>query len=132
MGKGRRDYTWGVLQDSILPGRFQVNFYEWDTSVLVFNHGYNFCLYKVPAGYRLFLVGVTCTASLPGINELSVNNDLGYMHFAYFDLNYVINFGDIGSVTYEAGDTLRCHIKSCDPQAFLAFGAAYGVLEELV
>jgi len=132
MAHGRRDYTWGVLQDSILPGRYSVNWFEAGTADVGTGDFATIIHYLVPSGYRFFLTGVFVTASLPHMNNLLIAKNEITLITKFFNLNYDVNLGSIGSYMFDPGDYLNILVFNNDELDVSFFVQAFGVIELLV
>ena len=132
MAKGRRDYTWGVLQDAILPGRYSVNWFMEDTSVLSGVSTESLIPYTVPAGYKFFLTGVFVTCSSPQINQVAIWKDAAAVIVSYFTLNFHADFASLGSYNYAAGEAFKVAVGNFDAVNATFYVQAFGVLEQLV
>lgn len=132
MAKGRRDYTWGVLQDSILPGRYSANFFQAATKAIFALTADDVFTYTVPEGYRLFLTGVCVSVSNPPINGIYIIKDSTILITLYFALNYIYDFGSFGSITFEEGEILKVRGINYDDIIANFTVVAFGVLEQLV
>jgi len=132
MAKGRRDYTWGVLQDSILPGRYSTNFLELGLASVSPGVGANAITYVVPPGYKLFLTGVFLSTPSPCINSSYVKKNGFIVVTSYFSVSYTFDFGSQGSYVYNEGEELQIQFNNNDNVQQLFYAQVIGVLEELV
>ena len=132
MARGRRDYTWGVLQDAILPGRYSVNWFKGAVSVLEGDSTESLIPYTVPAGYKFFLTGVFVTCSSPQINQIAIWKDAAAVIVSYFTLNYHADFASLGSYNYAAGESFKVAVGNFDTVNATFWVHAFGVLELLV
>jgi len=132
MAKGRRDYTWGVLQDSIQPGLYSVDFIKVDQVYLGSIETGSALSYTVPEGYKLFLLGVYVTTGSFAVNHCRVKRNDAYLSFLEFEVNHELNFGTYGSVSYEPGKILTVEVTNKDDRSFWFYCTVLGVLEELV
>ena len=132
MAKGRRDYTWGVLQDAILPGRYSVNWFRSASHIIEGVGSDTFISYTVPVGYKFFLTGVFVTCSSPQINMTTVTKDAAVVIATYFCLNLSADFASLGSYTFEAGEELKVLAGNFDGADVTFYVQAFGVLEQLV
>lgn len=132
MSKGRRDYTWGVLQDSIKPGQFTSNWFRENYYNIEGDIYYPMISYTVPAGYKLFLLGIIVSAKYPGIKFLNCNVDTFSVCYIYFDTNYTIDFGAFGSFVIEEDKDLEIGIYNYDTIQTWCSVVTIGLLEELV
>jgi len=133
MAKGRRDYTWGVLQDTVQVGLYSSNLQYTGHVVIAAPPAFGDAIsYEVPAGYKLFLLGVVCTCQYPGINLAIIGHgEPGYI-YAYFDTMASFNLGSYGSISYKAGRVLKVRIYNYDTITQDFWVTIYGILEELV
>ena len=132
MAHGRRDYTWGVLQDSILPGRYSANFNKFAYASVVpgiTNTVYN---YTVPPGYKLFLTAVYVSIDVAGLSFLTIKKGLENVLATRFSFNYVFSLGSYGSFPYDEGELLRVVVSNNDTIDGDCYVEVFGVLEELV
>ena len=132
MARGRRDYTWGVLQDAILPGRYSVNWFKGAVSVLEGDSTSSLLSYTVPVGYKFFLTGVFVTCSSPQIQQIAIYKGVTAVIASYFALNYHADFASLGSYNYEAGEIFKVGLSNFDTVDATFWVEAFGVLELLV
>ena len=132
MAKGRRDYTWGVLQDTIQPGLYSSNFKYAQSVTLAAGANGNAISYTVPDGYKLFLLGAIYTCKNPGINMAVLGPGSGVDIVAYFDTRAEFNLGSYGGIPYIVPSILNVHFYNYDTQQQVFYAMIYGILEELV
>jgi len=132
MARGRRDYTWGVLQDAILPGRYSVNWFDSRLVVLESAEDARIYDYSVPAGYKLFLTGLFITCSSPQINLIYIIKDMETIFSNYFTLNFHADFASLGSYIFETGEDFEIYGVNFDSIDVPFRIHAFGVLEQLV
>lgn len=132
MAKGRRDYTWGVLQDSILPGRYTSNFSLFGADQLTYQLLKNILSYTVPPGYKFFLLGVFISTHSPVINAGYVKKGTTNISVIFFEVNYFFNYGDLGVVSFEPGEVVNIECLNWDTYTYWFNTTIIGLLEELV
>jgi len=132
MAKGRRDYTWGVLQDSILPGRYSTNFFKFEYITLLSGTDGDVITYTVPAGYKLLLISVRVSTLSPATNVVRLTKNSILIIDLFYSLNYSFDFGSGGSYSFEAGDVLVVTCINYDTVAHTFYVGIMGVLEQLV
>ena len=132
MSVGRRDYTWGFLNESATEGRYTESFVKGfkvniDTGVTE-----TLYTYTVPAGYKLAInrIAVSTTAGVGGL--LSVLKGAVVQLDGFYNETYYFNFSDQNPFYYLAGEvfTLRATNQEETMQAF--FGYVVGALEQLI
>ena len=121
-----------MLQDAILPGRYSVNWFMEDSSVLDGVSTDSLIRYTVPVGYKFFLTGVFVTSSSPQINQLAIWKDASAVIVSYFTLNFHADLASVGSYDYEAGEDFKVGVSNFDTKAATFYVQAFGVLEKLV
>jgi len=132
MAKGRRDYTWGVLQDAILPGRYSVNWFDsLNLEIDAFSNN-TLILYTVPLGYKFFLTGVFITCFSPQMNLITLYKDDVAFLLKYFSVGYDADLASLGSYVFNAAEELKIIATNYDAVDVWFSCQAFGVLEELV
>lgn len=131
MSVGRRDYTWGFLNESATEGRYTESlegyFYmgiQPVTTGVVFS-------YTVPAGFRagLSTVAISCSSGLDCIIYIKKGNDLkagGY----FTGLRY-FNFPDKTTMYFNEGEVINVAVYNAESVANIFFGWVSAVLEAL-
>lgn len=132
MAKGRRDYTWGVLQDSILPGKYSTNFYDGGICVPDSGEGLIAVTYTVPDGFKLFLLGVILGSRSPALNDFGIKKNDLFILYNYFEMTRSLNLGTYGAIPFDEGDKLEIYFKNNDTIAYEFYANIIGVMEELV
>ena len=132
MAKGRRDYTWGVLQDSILPGKYSVNFAGYSNLDLAAYQLMVVYTYTVPDGYRLFLTGLCVSSKSPGAHTLQLWRDSDVLLTLFFSLTHAQDFGSFGSLSFEGGEVLNINCSNAESISAYFWVEVFGVLEQLV
>jgi len=132
MAHGRRDYTWGVLQDSILPGRYSANFNDFAYAAVVTGATETVYQYTVPPGYKLFLTAVYITIDVASLCSVVIKKDLENVLYTFFTFNYIFSLGSYGSFPYSEGEVLKVAVSNTDENAGDCYVEVFGVLEELV
>lgn len=131
MAHGRRDYTWGVLQDSIQPGRYTVNFN--DFQALNTNPGQTDTAftYTVPAGYKLYVSGIMISSNTARRAIVVIKKDTTVLATAWFSFNWSFDFGAYGSFPYEEGEKLEVLVSSGELFSYTVYTNVIGFIEEL-
>jgi len=132
MAKGRRDYTWGVLQDSILPGKYSVNFADYDFVLLTAYQNKVVYTYTVPDGYRLYLTGLCVSSVSPGPHTLQLWRNSDVLLTLFFSLTHAQDFGSFGSLSFEGGEVLNVNCENYESISAYFWVEVFGVLEQLV
>lgn len=132
MAHGRRDYTWGVLQDSILPGRYTVTFNGFDS--INTNPGFTDTAYEytVPAGKKLYVSGVIVSSNTARMAIAVIKRNLEVLATAWFSFNWSFDFGAYGSFPFEEGDEIKVHISSGEEFSYTVHTNVIGFIEDLV
>jgi len=132
MAEGRKDYTWGVLQDNFVLGRYQANWLKTGTGTIEAGDNDTLLEYTVPAGYKFFLTAVFLTCNSQHRNLLYIMKTVFPLLIKYFNMNYDSEFASLGAFPYNAGDIFKVNAYNYDSIDVFFMVQAYGVLEEIV
>jgi len=132
MAHGRRDYTWGVLQDSILPGRYSANFNQIGYAEVTTGVTEVVYTYTVPPGYKLFLTAIYTSIDVAAICRVVIKKDLAIVLHSVFTFTHIFSLGSYGSFPYDEGETLEVRVSNTDTEDGDCYVEVFGVLEELV
>lgn len=132
MAHGRRDYTWGVLQDSILPGRYSVNFNGFGTANIATGVTGVPYEYTVPAGKKLYVAGIYVTMNTASLCIAVIKRDDEVMLTAFFSFVYEFDLGSYGSFPYDEGEVLQVRVSNTDEIVGTCYVNVIGVIEDLV
>lgn len=104
MAVGRRDYTWGFLNEAATEGRYTESFFKNNTVYIASSSVGTVYDYTVPVGYKLGINQIHFSTDSRCVNMicLYVKNTLsGYIHFSD---NYVFSFSDQNPLYLFAGE----------------------------
>jgi len=132
MAEGRQDYTWGVLQDNFVLGRYQANWVKTGTATIEPGDNGTILEYPIPSGYKFFLTAVFLTCNSPHMNVMYIMKTLFPLLIKYFNMNYDTEFASLGAFSYDAYDTLKVTSYNLDSVDVFYMAQAYGVLEKIV
>jgi len=131
MATGRRDYTWGFLNEAAVEGRYTQSFIVHTPLVLAANTLADIYLYTVPAGYRLAinLIGISTNSRV--VNTLHVLVATVSKTVSYFSDNYNLLFSDQNPLYITAGQILNIKVKNSDEATYTFYVHVVGALEQL-
>jgi len=132
MASGRRDYTWGALQDIVQPGPNSSNYSNYWQSNIGAGLTSKVATYTVPDGYTFFLFGVIVTCRFPGINRFQIYDDPDLIAEVNFDITGSWMPGQWGSYAMDEGDILNCYVTNRDGVTVEMTVMVCGLLEEIV
>ena len=132
MTTGRRDYTWGFLNEAAGEGRFRESFSKYfavGIGTFIVSDAYT---YTVPIGKRLGLCKVHCSTENGAYNEISVLKNAEIVMVAMFTCYQVFGFTEINPLYFVAGETLLVRIQNRDEVTSNFYGGVNGVLESVI
>jgi len=132
MATGRRDYTWGVLQDSIQPGRYTAAFLDYGYAFIGDGDTETVLDYTVPEGSKLFVTGLFICTDSPAINNFVLYKVASGILTSYFEVNQMFDFGAFGGYIYNAGERLLVRCENKDDKSYTFRGSLIGLSEKLV
>jgi len=132
MSSGRRDYTWGALQDVIQPGQNNSNYYKRALVTTASLAEGTAISYTVPAGYKFFLTGVFVSVNTPQFVHMAIRKETVPFFNANFELNYSFNPGVWGAYGFDEGELLEVLVQNYDTVTVSWYVEMFGILEELV
>lgn len=131
MASGRRDYTWGFLNEAASEGRFSQTYKSWNFKSIPFACGDVVWSYTVPAGYKLSLSRIEVCSSSRIRNWVYLFVDGAIMFSVLFDSNYAFIVSDKNPLSFEAGQLLVINCANLDEQAYVFYSFVTGVLEQV-
>ena len=132
MARGRQDYTWGVLQDVIMPGRYTSNFHDIQAGLCNSMEWTVRYTYTVPAGKRLYLAGIHISSMIPEYCSAYLRVDEANILAVYFLSNYAFDLGSYGSYPIEAGEVFDVRIFNYTSLNMGVIVNVWGLLEDIV
>jgi len=132
MGVGRRDYTWGFLNEAAVEGRYCENYLEY-VGVNVDPGSYKVAYsYTVPVGYRISINKVIVTTTSRYIASLSVYTATRQYVLVYFSDNFVCDFSDKNPIYVNAGETIYIKCGNWDEIVAVMSCSIIGVKESII
>jgi len=131
MASGRRDYTVGVLEDSISPGRYSVNYSRYKNLIIPAGESGYVDNYGIPEGYVFYMTSVRVSTLSPVINMVRLWKDSEYIIDFYFEVNCCIDFGYRGSYKVNAGESIVLVCRNYDDVGTNFDATILGVLEQI-
>jgi len=131
MASGRRDYTWGFLNEAASEGRYNQTFQEYVSKDIAAGAVELIWSYTVPAGYRLALNRIeVCSFSRIRNWVFLVSNGVTILTIL-FDTNYSFIVSDKNPLYTEAGQIVYVSCRNLDELSSMFYGQVTGVLEQL-
>ena len=131
MSVGRRDYTWGFLNESATEGRYTESFVQFmQGSALTLTWGTLFS-YSIPTGYRLSINRINVAAAGPMNNALLVKESTTNRIMAYFTGSYDCVISEKNPLYFAAGKSLIVQVYNFDEITVNYFGSVIGALESI-
>ena len=132
MGIGRRDYTWGFLNEAAGEGRYRESFMgffseaidPWAESVIY--------TYTVATGYRLGINRIYVSSDFGSYNLITLGKNGVMVMQGYFTDAHIFDISDVNPLYFEAGDVLDITIQNRDDIIASFLGGVYGIKEYLI
>ena len=131
MSTGRRDYTWGFLNEAAVEGRFTESFTKYASGSIGAGAVLYLIDYVIPVGYRLTINRIEASTVSRVINRFGVFVDGVAIIYHYFSENYSFVFSDQNPLYVSAGKTLRVQCMNLDEVPYYFFGSVIGSLQQL-
>ena len=131
MAVGRRDYTWGFLNEAAVEGRYSATWVKaFGASINSGENAYLY-LYVVPVGYRLVVNRIDISTNSRIVNVVSIGLPPGSPGYIYFSDNYCFMFSDQNPLYVEAGNSIFIVAYNQDEIACYFYGILTEVLQQL-
>lgn len=132
MASGRRDYTWGFLNEAAVEGRYTESFVKHGVSLVDAWEGKILYEYTVPAGYRLCINRIEYSTNSRVVNVAQVLWGSSVICFNFFSDNYASVFSDQNPFYLAAGETLSAQCVNNDEKAYAFYCSIIGSLQSLI
>lgn len=132
MASGRRDYTWGFLNEAAIEGRYTVSFIK-NFSVNIGPGSEAFlCKYVVPVGYKLLINRVIFCNTSRFRNFAIIEVNYYAIAQIYFSDDYCFTFSEQNPLCLVAGEELELVCQNADEVNSLFFGTVIGILQGVI
>ena len=131
MASGRRDYTWGFLNEAASEGRYVEFFGRFFATGITGKHTVLACTYTVPAGYRLGINRVGVASGIVPDNQVYINKNDDNIFIVFFSADYYHEFSDHNTLYFEEGETMNLYIWNNDTVTTTFNGCVSGTLEQV-
>ena len=106
MANGRRDYTWGFLNETATEGRYCECSSASFTNTVSAGETKQMYFYEVPSGKRLTISSVWVSCVLREVNVFRVYLKGESVLIVYFSDHFCFNFSDRNPMVLSKGDTV--------------------------
>ena len=132
MASGRRDYTWGFLNEAAVEGRYTESFMKQGEDTVMAGATAVPYTYTVPVGYRLTVnrIDISTESRVRNIALILLGVDVVSMH--YFSDNYSLVFSDQNPYYIAAGEGLSVQCINQDEITSVFLCTVTGSLMELI
>ena len=131
MASGRRDYTWGFLNEATPEGRYTESFVHSFGGPIIAGGEDSLYSYTVPEGYRLAVNRIDISSTSRAVNLLVIGVDPVYVTSIWFSDNYSLIFSDQNPFYIEAGKTITVDLTNFDEVTGVFSGDIIGSLEQI-
>jgi len=132
MAVGRRDYTWGFLNEAASEGRYTESFIEYFGTGISAGATVQLYAYTVPAGHRLTINRIILSTNSRIINKVTIFRYPNVLIFMYFTENYDLIFSDQNPVYFAAGERVVITCNNLDEVSYNFYGNIIGSLQSLI
>ena len=128
MSSGRRDYTWGFLDEAALWGRTTEDYSYFDDAILMSAEEVSIINYTVPAGVQLNINRVVIATQYICSCMVKVLKNEELILIRYIHEDIVMDFPERNPLRYNPGDVLKVIIINID-EAMIYIGCLiYGII----
>lgn len=132
MAKGRRDYTWGFLNEAAQEGRFRAHFGALFSGEVDPGPGVVLYEYTMPEGYRRSISRIQIIRGTALENSLYIKVDGQTKFFTFFDKDTTVSLSELETVYWIAGETLTITVVNQADETIDFYGYVMGTVESLV
>lgn len=132
MATGRRDYTWGFLNEAAGEGRYRGPFNSYFSSLLSPYTSVSLYQYTVPVGKKVSVNTVYITTDSFFRSIVYFYRGEEEIGRIYFSVNYCFDFSDINPIVFEAGEIIKVRVYNGDEVAAIFVGNVIGVIEDVI
>jgi len=131
MASGRRDYTWGFLNESATEGRYTESFSKYFYIGIPALDNVLAYTYTVPAGYKLGVNRIILTSTSGVPNLVYIKKAATVLIGGFLNGNMTFDFSDSNPMYFSAGEVLNIQIYSNEYYTCGIYGYVIGALEQL-
>ena len=131
MSHGRRDYTWGFLDEAASEGRYNETYSYFNDIIVDPVSTANIWDYTVPVGCLLALTRISICSESKIMNGFGVYINGAIVFAMLFDSGYSFIVSDKNSLYVKAGEHVYVSVENNDEIAQGFFVNVTGVLEQI-
>jgi len=131
MAKGRRDYTWGFLNEAAQEGRFMAHFGALFNGDVAPGPGVQLYDYTMPAGYRRSISRIQIINGTDLGNAIYIKVAGQAKFFAYFDSELIASLSETETVYWSAGEELTITVINQAAETIAFYGYIMGTVESM-
>ena len=132
MAVGRRDYTWGFLNETASEGRYTESFIKPSGGVISAGESSFIYSYIVLANYRLSINRIDISTNSRVINYVSIYISSVEMRSRFYSDDCSIIFSDKNPYYLSTGDEIKVQCHNYDEMACIFVCNITGGLEQLI
>jgi hypothetical protein len=132
MAAGRRDYTWGFLNESAVEGRYSEIFSaSFDEVIPAFDWAIVYT-YTVPEGYRVGITKILVSSNSGIYNNFWMLKNGVEIFIHLFTGLQIFDFSEHSTIYFNAGEVFAIAIDNTDEITIGFFGSIFGVKESVI
>jgi len=132
MSTGRRDYTWGFLNEAAGEGRYRESFSKYFACTIGSELTVEGYTYTVPANKRLGICKIHFSCDSGGYHNVNIRIDEVTFAAVTFTGKYVYDFTEINPLYVTEGQIFDIQLTNKDDVSVIYYGGVNGVLESLI
>jgi len=132
MSVGRRDYTWGFLNEAAGEGRYRETFIDYFVITISSWIQKTVYSYTVPAGYRLGITGIFVSCDNGAVNMVLAKAGATQKLIGYFTGSQKFEISDNNPLYFNAGQVFTIDVYNRDEVSTFCKGWVCGIKEAII